>query len=188
MAIPATQIRNGMILLVEGKPCRVVSKEHITPGKGNAVVQTVLTDLTTGSTLNRRFRSAEAVDTASLETHELQFLYRSGEDLSFMNQETYEMIALSREALGENAKYLQEHMVITAQYWNGKVVGIELPMTAVFRIAECDPSMQGATASGGAKPATLENGMVVKVPQHMNVGDLVRIDTRDDSFVERVSE
>jgi elongation factor P len=188
MAIPATQIRNGMILLVDGRPHRVVSKEHITPGKGNAVVQTVLTDLQSGGQVNRRFRSAEAVDTAQLETHELQYLYRSGDDFTFMNTETYEMIGLPEATLVGNAKYLQENMVITAQYWNGKIVAIDVPMTVDFRIAACDPPMKGATASGGPKPATLENGMVVKVPQHLNVGDRVRIDTRDDTFVERVTE
>jgi elongation factor P len=188
MAIPATQIRNGMIVLVDGKPHRVVSKEHITPGKGNAVVQTILTNLETGSNANRRFRSAEGVEVAQLEHHDLQFLYRSGDAYSFMNQESYEMTDLSAEVLGDNAKYLQPDMVITAQYWNGKVVGIEVPMTVVFAIAETDPPMKGATASGGPKPATLENGMTVKVPQHLNVGDRVKIDTRDDSFVERVTD
>jgi elongation factor P len=188
MAIPATQIRNGMIVLVEGKPHRVVSKEHITPGKGNAVVQTVLTNLETGGNYNRRFRSAEGVEVAQLEHHDLQFLYRSGDAYSFMNQESYEMIDLPNDVLGDSAKYLQENMVITAQYWEGKVVGIEVPMTAVFRIVETDPPMKGATASGGPKPATLENGLVVKVPQHLVIGDRVKIDTRDDSFVERVTE
>jgi elongation factor P len=188
MAIPATQIRNGMVLLVDGRPHRVVSKEHITPGKGNAVVQTVLTDLQGGGTVNRRFRSAEAVETASLETHELQYLYRSGDDYTLMNTETYEMIGLPEGTLGDSAKYLQENMIIVAQYWNGKVVAIEVPMTVDFRITACAPPMKGATASGGPKPATLENGLVVKVPQHLNVGDKVRIDTRDDSFVERVTD
>ncbi len=188
MSIPATQIRIGMLLVVDGKPHRVMSKQHITPGKGNAVVQTVLQNLETGGNSNQRFRSAEQVEPARLESHELQFLYRSGDDFTFMNQESYEMINLSAEVLGEAAKYLQENMVITAQYWQGKVVGIEVPMTVVFRITECDPAMKGATASGGPKPATLENGLVVKVPQHLSVGDLVKVDTRDDSFVERVTE
>jgi elongation factor P len=188
MAVPATQIRSGMIILISDKPHRVVSKQHVTPGKGNAVVQTVLQNLETGSNVNHRFRSAESVETARLETHELQYLYKSGDNFTFMNQETYEMIDLSEEVLGENGKYLQENMVISAEYWEGKVVAIDLPLTVVFRISETAPPMKGATASGGPKPATLENGLVVKVPQHLNVGDLVKIDTRDDSFVERVTE
>jgi elongation factor P len=177
-----------MVVLVNGKPHRVVSKEHVTPGKGQAVIQTLLQNLETGTNVNHRFRSAESVETARLETHELQYLYRSGEDFSFMNQETYEMIDLPGDVLGENARYLQENMVITAQYWQGKVVAIEVPMTLVFRIQETDPPMKGATASGGPKPAILENGIVIKVPQHLSVGDLVKIDTRDDGFVERVTE
>jgi len=188
MAIPATQIRSGMLLLINGKPHRVVSKQHVTPGKGNAIVQTILQSLESGSNINHRFRSAESVETARLDSHELQHLYRSGDDYTFMNQESFEMINLSTEVLGENAKYLQENMVITASYWEGKVVAIEVPMTVVFRIAETEPVMKGATASGGSKPAVLENGISTKVPQHLGTGDLVKIDTRDDSFLERVSE
>ncbi len=188
MAIPATQIRNGMILVLDGKPHRVVSKQHVTPGKGNAVVQTILQNLETGGNVNQRFRSAESVEPARLDTHELQFLYRSGDDFTFMNQESYEMINLSAEVLGDSAAYLQEEMVIVAQYWEGKVVAITLPTTVVLRIVETDPPMKGATASGGPKPAVLENGLTVRVPQHLSPGDRVRVDTRDDSFVERVSD
>jgi elongation factor P len=188
MAVPATQIRSGMIILIGDKPHRVVSKQHVTPGKGNAVVQTILQNLETGGNVNHRFRSAESVETARLDTHELQYLYKSGDAFTFMNQESYEMIDLSEEVLGENGKYLQENMVINAEYWEGKVVAIDLPTTVVFRITETPPPLKGATASGGPKPATLENGLVVKVPQHLSVGDLVKIDTRDDSFVERVTE
>lgn len=188
MAIPANQIKNGQIVLINGKPHRVVSKDHVTPGKGQAVVQTILANLETGSNVNHRFRSAEAVETARLEAHDLQFMYRSGDEYTFMNQETYEMINLTAEVLGDNAKYLQENMVINAQYWDGKVVGIEIPMSIVCTITETDPAMKGATASGGPKPATLDNGIVVKVPQHLSVGDRVRIDTRDDTFVERVTD
>lgn len=187
MAIPATQIRIGMILLHQDKPHRVVNKQHVTPGKGNAVVQTNLQNLETGSIYNVRFRSAEQVEPARLEQHDLQFSYQQGDDYVFMNTESYEMITLPADVLGDYAKYLQEELVITASYWQGKVVGIDVPMNLVFTIAETDPPMKGATASGGPKPATLENGIVVKVPQHLNVGDKVKIDTRDDTFVERVS-
>jgi elongation factor P len=185
MAIPATQIKNGMILLHNGKPHRVVSKQHVTPGKGNAVVQTNLQSLETGTTFNQRFRSAEQVEPARLETHELTFSYKQGDDYVFMNNETYEMITLPTDVLGDNAKYMQENLAISASYWEGKVVGIDVPLNLVFTITECDPPMKGATASGGPKPATLDNGVVVKVPQHLSVGDKVKIDTRDDSFVEK---
>jgi elongation factor P len=187
MAIPATQIKAGRLVLVNGKPHRVLSKQHVTPGKGQAIVQVQLLNLETGSSFPHRFRSAESVETASLETHELQFSYQSGDDYNFMNTETYEMISLTAADVGENAKYLQENMLITAQYWQGKVVGIEVPMTVVLTITETEPAMKGATASGGPKPATLENGVTVKVPQHLSIGDKVKVDTRDDSFVERVT-
>ncbi len=188
MPIPATQIRVGSVILHEGKLHRVVYKQHITPGNWRGMVQTKLQSLESGSTVEHRFRSTDTVEPARLEAHELQYLYRSGDDFTFMNQESYEMINLSAEILGDNAVYLQESMVITAQYFQGTVVSIEVPMTVVFRIAETDPPMKGATASGGPKPALLENGLTVKVPQHLGTGDLVKIDTRDDSFIERVSE
>lgn len=188
MAIPANQIRIGMVILHGDKPHRVVTKTHVTPGKGQAVIQTTLCNLETGTNFNQRFRSAESVETARLETHELQYMYQSGDAYTFMNQESYEMTDLPAAVLGDNVKYLKENMVINAQYWQGTVVAIEVPMTVAFRIEETEPPMKGATASGGPKPARLENGLVVRVPRHLNVGDVVKIDTRDDSFVERVSE
>ncbi len=188
MPVPATQIKTGMIVLISEKPYRVVSKQHVTPGKGNAVVQTVLSDLETGNNINHRFRSAETVETARLETHELQFMYQGGDSYNFMNQESYETVDLDAKVLGDSAKYLQENMVITAQYWEGKVVGIEVPMTAVFKIVDTEPVMKGATASGGPKPATLENGLAVKIPRHLGIGDMIKIDTRDDTFIEKVTD
>jgi len=185
MSIPANQMKNGMILLHKGKPHRVVSKQHVTPGKGQAVVQTNLQSLETGSIFNQRFRSTEQVEPARLETHELQFSYKQGDDYVFMNQESYEMITLPADVLGDNAAYMQEELVIQASYWEGKVVGIEVPISLVFKIVECDPPMKGATASGGPKPAVLENGLTVKVPQHLDVGDRIKIDTRDNSFTEK---
>lgn len=187
MPIPATQLKVGMHILHNGELHRVTSVMHVTPGNWRGMVQTKLVKVKTGTQVEHRFRSADTVDKADMEQHELQFLYRSGDEFSFMNQESYEILNLSQETLGDNSRYLQENMVIVADYYDGKVVGIEVPMTLIFRIAECDPPMRGATASGGPKPAMLENGITVKVPQHLNVGDLVKIDTRDDSFVERVS-
>lgn len=188
MSIAATQMRVGSVIVHEGKLHRVVFKQHVTPGNWRGMVQTKLQNLETGSIYEHRFRSTDTVEPAHLEQHELQFLYRSGDDYSFMNTESYEMTTLSEEVLGESAKYLQENLVISAQYHEGKVVSIEVPMTLVFTIVETDPSMKGATASGGPKPAKLDNGLTVKVPQHLNTGDKVKIDTRDDSFIERVSE
>jgi len=188
MPIPATQLKVGMHIVHNGELHRVTSVMHVTPGNWRGMVQTKLMRVSTGTQVEHRFRSADTVDRATLEQHELQYLYRSGDDYTFMNTENYEMTNLSGEVLGDSAKYLQENMMIQAEYYEGKIIGIEVPMTLVFRIAECDPPMKGATASGGPKAAVLENGITVKVPQHLNVGDLVKIDTREDTFIERVSE
>jgi elongation factor P len=187
MPIPATQLKVGMHIVHNGELHRVTSVMHVTPGNWRGMVQTKLTKVKTGTQVEHRFRSVDTVDRAEMEQHELQFMYRSGDEYSFMNTENYEMINLSAETLGDNARYLQENMMIVADYYEGKVVAIEVPMTLVFRIAECDPPMRGATVSGGPKSAILENGITVKVPQHLGPGDLVKIDTRDDSFIERVS-
>ena len=187
MPIPATQLKVGMHIVHNGELHRVVSVMHVTPGNWRGMVQTKLMRVKTGTQVEHRFRSADVVDRADMEQHDLQFLYRSGDDYTFMNTESFEMINLSAETLGDNARYLQESMMIQADYYEGKVVGIEVPMTVVLRIVECDPAMKGATASGGAKQAVLENGITTKVPQHLSVGDLVKIDTRDDSFIERAS-
>ena len=186
MAIPANKLKNGQIVLVNDKPHRIVSKQHVTPGKGQAVVQTNLQNLETGSIFNHRFRSSESVETATLDFEELQFSYQQGDDYHFMDQETYEMKVIPADVLGDNAKYMQEGIIIEAKLWNGSIVAIEVPMSLVFEIAECDPPMKGATASGGPKPAILDNGMTIKVPQHLSVGDKVKVDTRDDTFVEKV--
>jgi elongation factor P len=188
MPIPATQLKVGMHIVHNGELHRVTSVMHVTPGNWRGMVQAKLMKVKTGTQVEHRFRSADVVDKATLEQHALQFMYRSGDEYTFMNTENYEMISLSAETLGDSAPYLQENMVIEANYYEGKVVGIEVPMTVIMRITECDPPMKGATASGGPKPAMLEGGITVKVPQHLNVGDLVKIDTRDDSFIERVSE
>jgi len=185
MSIAATQMRVGSVILHEGKLHRVVYKQHITPGNWRGMVQAKLQNLETGSIYEHRFRSTDTVEPARLEDHPLQYLYRSGDDYSFMNTENFEMTDLAADVLGDAAKYLQENLVINAQYFQGKVVAIEVPMNLVFEIAETDPPMRGATASGGSKPAVLENGITVKVPQHLSVGDKIKIDTRDDTFIEK---
>lgn len=187
MPIPATQLKVGMHIVHNGELHRVTSVMHVTPGNWRGMVQTKLQKVKTGTQVEHRFRSVDTVDRAVLEQHELQYMYRSGDEFTFMNTESYEMLNLDAETMGDAAKYLQENMMIQANYYEGKVIGIDVPMMIVMKIVECDPPMKGATASGGPKPAVLDGGITVKVPQHLSIGDAVKIDTRDDSFIERVS-
>lgn len=184
--IQATQIRAGMVILHNGKPCRVTSTLHVTPGNWRGMVHAKMVNIETGSQVEHRFRSEDKVNRADLDHHPLQYLYRSGEEYTFMNTETYEMTNLSADHLGDAVNYLVENMSVEVSYFNGKPVAVEVPMFVELEIVETDPVMKGATISASPKQATLNTGLVTKVPQHMGVGDRVKIDTRDGSFVERV--
>jgi len=174
-----------MVILHDGKPCRVVSVLHVTPGNWRGMVQTKMQNLVTGSNAEHRFRSEDKVEKANMEQHTLQFSYRAGDEYHFMNTESYEMVPLHGDVLGEAVGYLLEGMVIEALYFSGKVVGVEVPMFVEMTVTDTTPTIKGATAAASPKPATLETGLEIKVPQYINVGDRVKIDTRTGEFIER---
>ncbi len=184
--IAATQLKVGMVIMHNGKPHRVTNVLHVTPGNWRGMVQTRLVNIETGANAEHRFRSEDKVDRAPLEEHNLQFSYRAGGDFHFMNTESYEMISLSAEVLGDNVGYLTEGMVIEALYYEGRVVGIEVPMFIELEVKETTPNIKGAAVQNTQKPATLETGLEIKVPPYIEVGDRVKIDTRTGEFVERV--
>ena len=184
--ISATQIKVGMVILHDGKPCRVTNVLHVTPGNWRGMVHAKMVNLITGSQVEHRFRSEDKVERAELDHHPLQYLYRSGDEFTFMNTENYEMSNVSSENLGDAVNYLAEGMTVEMSFFNGKPVAVDLPMFVELEIVETDPVMRGATISSSPKSAKLNTGLVTKVPQHMSIGDRVKIDTRDGSFVERV--
>jgi elongation factor P len=186
VSIQATQIKVGMVIMHNGKPHRVTNLLHITPGNWRGMVQTRLVNIETGSNAEHRFRSEDRVDRANLDQHSLQFTYRAADDFHFMNTETYEMMSLHTDVLGDAAQYLTEGMVMEALYFEGRVVGIEVPTFVELAVKETTPNMKGATAAASPKPAILETGLEIKVPQYINVGDKVKIDTRTGEFIERV--
>jgi elongation factor P len=184
--IAATQIKVGMVILHDGKPCRVTNVLHVTPGNWRGMVHAKMVNLMTGTQVEHRFRSEDKVERAELDHHPLQYLYRSGDDFTFMNTENYEMVNVSSDSLGDAVQYLTEGMTVEVSYFNGKPVAVDLPMFVELEIVETDPVLRGATVSSSPKPAKLNTGLMTKVPQHMSIGDRVKIDTRDGSFVERV--
>lgn len=184
--IQATQLKVGMIIMHNGKPCRVTHVLHVTPGNWRGMVQTRLVNIETGSNVEHRFRSEDKVDRAPMEHHTLQLSYKAGDDWQFMNTENYEMVSLSKEVLGDAVNYLLDGMEIQALYFSGRVVGIEVPTFVELLVTETTPSLRGATAAASPKPATLETGLQIRVPQYVNTGDRVKIDTRTDDFIERV--
>ena len=184
--IAATQVKVGMVILHKSQPHRVTTVLHVTPGNWRGMVHAKMVNLVTGSQAEHRFRSEDKVDRAELDHHPLQYLYRSGEEFTFMNTENYEMLNVPADHLGEAVNFLVDGMMVDMSYFEGKPVGVDLPMFVELEIVETDPVMKGATVTSSPKAAKLNTGLMVKVPQHMSVGDRVKIDTRDGSFVERV--
>lgn len=188
MAMPATQIRRGMVLVFDGDPCRVVEFRHHTPGNLRAMVQAKLKNLRTGNNFDHRFRAADSIERAFMETHELEFLYQGGETYHFMNTENYEQIELDEEALGDNAQWMQPGMRIQAEYYNGRPIGIQLPNSLTFTITDTAPVMKSATKTGSSKPATLENGAVVNVPEFISAGERIRVNPQTGEYQDRAKD
>ena len=185
MAIPATQIRRGMVLVFEGKPCRVVEFRHHTPGNLRAMVQAKLKDLKSGSSFEHRFRAADTVEPASMETHDLEFLYKGGDTYHFMNTENYDQLEMDDEALGDNAQWMQPGMKIQAEFYESRPIGIRLPNTLILEIVETAPVMKTATKNASSKPAKLENGVTVNVPEFLGTGDKVRVNPTTGEYMDR---
>jgi elongation factor P len=185
MAIQATQIRRGMIILHNGAPHRVIEFNHHTPGNLRAMVHTKLRNIKTGASAEHRFRSTDAVDRAILEEHEMTYLYSDGDTYHFMNTETYEQIGLDAEALGDAVGYLLPETVISVEFYEGQPMGIELPQVVELQIVETEPELKGATVSNVSKPAKLETGITIQVPPFIKQGERIRVNTTDGSYVER---
>jgi elongation factor P len=188
MAVPATQIRKGMVIVFEGDPCRVIDFRHHTPGNLRAMVQTKMKNLRNGANFEHRFRADDSIDKASMETHELEFLYRGGDTFHFMNLENYDQIELDLEALGDNAPWMVPNMKIIAEYYDGRPIGIELPQYLTFEIVETSPVMKTATKTSSYKPAKLENGVTVNVPEFVGTGERVRVNPNTGEYLDRAKD
>ncbi|HJR09707.1 MAG TPA: elongation factor P [Pyrinomonadaceae bacterium] len=185
MAIPATQIRRGMVILFEGNLCKVIDFRHHTPGNLRAMVQTKMRNLRTGSSFEHRFRSSDTVDRASLEQHEMEYMYSDGSQHHFMNTENYEQTALTEEDLGDMAQWLTPGLRIQAEFYEGAPIGITLPPSMELTVTRTEPTLKGATVSNVNKPATLENGVTITVPPFVNEGDRIRVDPTEGRYIER---
>jgi elongation factor P len=185
MAIPATQIRRGMVIVFEGQPCKVLEFRHHTPGNLRAMIQTKLRNIRTGASFEHRFRSADTIDKASLEQHEMEYLYSDGSHHHFMNTENYEQTALSEEELGDAAPWLTPGMKIQAEFYEGSPIGIDLPPSMELTVTQTEPQLKSATVSNVNKPATLENGVTITVPPFVNEGDRIRVDPTEGRYIER---
>jgi elongation factor P len=185
MAIPATQIRRGMVIVFEGQPCKVVEFRHHTPGNLRAMIQAKLRNIRTGSSFEHRFRSVDTIERALMEQHEMEYLYSDGSHHHFMNTETFEQIALSDDELGDATPWLAPGLKIQVEFYEGTPIGIDLPPSLELTVTQTEPPMKGATVSNVNKPATLENGVTIQVPPFVNEGDRIRVDPIEGRYLER---
>ena len=172
---------------MEGDVYNIVEFQHVKPGKGGAFVRTKLRKVKTGQTIEKTFRAGEKVDPVYVDKVEMQFLYKQGSDAVLMNLDDYDQITVPLSTMGNQGKYLKDEAAVNALQAGDEILGYELPNFVELEVTETDPGVRGDTVSGGAtKPATLETGAVVNVPFHINTGDILRIDTRTDAYLERV--
>ncbi len=187
MKVNAITLRAGNVIEYNDKLCIVVKNEIQQPGKGASVAQVELRDIRTGNKDNVRFRTQETVERVRLEQTEYQYLYASGDDVNLMNNETYEQITVSKEAIGSQAAYLQEGMAIEVETHEGEPLGFKLPDRIILEIVEAEPVIKGQTATTSYKPAILENGEKVMVPPHIEVGTkvVIRLEDGVGTYLER---
>jgi elongation factor P len=188
MAMPATQIRRGMVVVFEGDPCRVIEFRHHTPGNLRAMIQTKMKNLRSGNNFEHRFRAADTIEKASMETHELEFMYQGGDTWHFMNTENYDQLEMDAEMLGDNAQWMQPGMKIIAEYYDGRPIGIQLPQYLVLEIVDTAPVMKTATKTASSKPAKLENGVTVNVPEFIGTGERIRVNPNTGEYMDRAKD
>ncbi len=183
--ISSNDFRTGVSIELDGSVWRVVEFLHVKPGKGSAFVRTKLKNVQTGNTVEKTFRAGETVPQANLEKKVMQHTYRDGEDLVFMDMETYEEVRMTENQVGDRVKYLKEEMEVNVIRWNEQILEVELPTSVVLEVTETDPGVKGDTATGGTKPAIVETGAQVMVPLFISIGEKIKVDTRNDSYLGR---
>lgn len=184
--VSTSEFRNGMVLRLDDDLYFMVEFEHFKPGKGAAVVRTRLKSVKTGAMIDRTFRSGDKVDDVRLERRKMQYLYKSGDLYCFMDNVTYDQYELSPDVMGDAVKYLKENEILEILVAEQNAVNVALPIFVELEVMETDPGLRGDTASGGSKPAVLETGASVQVPLFVERGDVLKIDTRTESYVERI--
>lgn len=188
MKINGNEVRPGNMIEHNNRLWIVVKAEHVKPGKGGAYAQVELKDIRSGTKTNERFRSTETVEKVRLDDTDYQFLFAEGNEFTFMNQENYEQVAISKDVVGDAGDFLQEGMVVMVSSYEGEIISISLPDTVVMTIVESEPVIKGQTATSSFKPALLENGVRIMVPPHIDAGTRVVVNTLDRTYVERAKD
>ncbi len=187
MAYSMSDLKKGLRIELNGVPYRIVEYQHVKPGKGAAYVRTKIKSLIDGRVLEKTFHAGDKAEKPDLEEKEMQYLYDDGENMHFMDTSTYEQIALTHEQVGEeNIKYMKDGMNVKILFHNAKPISVEIPPVVELEITDTAPAFKGDTATGGRKPATLETGAVIQVPFHILTGDVVKVDTIENKYLEKV--
>ena len=182
------QFKAGLKLMIDGEPCNIIDNEIVKPGKGQAFNRIKIRKLISGKVLEKTYKSGESVEGADVMDSELGYLYADGEFWHFMNNETFEQVAADDKAVGDNAKWLAEGDLCTITFWNGNPISVAPPNFVELEITETDPGLKGDTAGTGGKPATLATGAVIRVPLFVQIGEVVKVDTRSGEYVSRASK
>ena len=185
MAVSTNDLKNGMSLDLPEGLFSVVEFQHVKPGTGGAFVRTKLKNVRSGAVIERTYRADEKLEQAIIDKRDMQFLYRDGRDFVFMDTTTYEQMTAAPESLGDAPHYLKEGDAANLQMYNGEIVGVDLPAAVQLSVTETEPGIQGDRVSGARKPATLQTGLVVQVPLFVNVGDVLKVDTRSGEYLTR---
>ncbi|MER2494150.1 elongation factor P [Catenovulum sediminis] len=184
--VSTNEFRGGLKIMLDGEPCAIIENEFVKPGKGQAFNRVKIRKLISGKVLEKTFKSGESVEKAEILDVELAYLYSDGEFWHFMNNETFEQIAADAKAIGDNEKWLVEQDICTITLWDGNPIAVTPPNFVELEITETDPGLKGDTAGTGGKPATLSTGAVVRVPLFVQIGEVIKVDTRTSEYVSRV--
>jgi len=183
-----SEFKSGLKVMLDGDPCAIIENEFVKPGKGQAFSRVKLRNLKSGRVIERTFKSGDNLEGADVMDTDMQYLYNDGEFWHFMVPETFEQFAADAAAVGDNAKWLKEQDICVMTLYNGVPLTVVPPNHVILAVTETDPGVRGDTSGGGGKPATLETGAVVRVPLFINVGDLLKVDTRSGEYVSRAKE
>ena len=183
--VSTADFRNGMHIEWEGQTWRIVEFQHVKPGKGGAFVRTKLKSLDSGSVVDRTFRSGEKFERVFTENKSMQYLYDSGDEVVFMDEETYEQLSLAHSSVEDMLPFMQPSSSVQVLFVGGQPSGVDLPASVVLEVTDTEPGVKGDTVSNVTKPATLETGAVVQVPLFVNVGDKIKVDPREKRYISR---
>ncbi|MFN5516026.1 MAG: elongation factor P [Cyanobacteriota bacterium] len=183
--ISSNDFRSGVTIVLDGSVWRVVEFLHVKPGKGSAFVRTKLKNVQSGNVVEKTFRAGETVPQANIEKNAMQYTYKDVDQFVFMDMDTYEEARLNADQLGDKVKFLKEEMEVSILFWGDTVLDVELPLSVVLEITDTDPGVKGDTATGGTKPAIVETGAQVMVPLFISIGERIKVDTRDGSYLGR---